>query len=59
MRNTILLQRKQLITANKHLVAGLERSCDNSLLGLDGEVHLVDRTQNLVDLADGRLISID
>jgi hypothetical protein len=52
----ILLQREQLVTADEDLVTRLERGSDNALLGLDGEVHLVDGTQNLVDLADGSLL---
>lgn len=39
----ILLQGKQLVTANENLVTGLEGGCDNTVLGLDGEVNLVDR----------------
>lgn len=51
----ILLQGKQLVTTNEHLVAGLEGGCDNTILGLDGEVDLVDRAEDLVDLANGSL----
>lgn len=51
----ILLQWKKLVSANVDLVTGLEGGRDNALLGFDGEVHLVDGTQDLVDLADRRL----
>lgn len=54
----VLLQGEQLVTADKHLVTGLERSCNNALLGFDGEVDLVDRAQNLIDLADRSLLNI-
>lgn len=39
----VLLQGKELVTADEDLVARLEGSRDNALLRLDGEVHLVDR----------------
>lgn len=52
----VLLQGKQLVAADKHLVTGLEGCGDDTLLGLDGEVDLVDRTQDLVDLANGGLL---
>jgi hypothetical protein len=52
----ILLERKQLVTGNENLVTSLEGSSDNTLLGLHGEVHLVDGAENLVDLADGSLL---
>ena len=40
----ILLQWEELVAANEHLVTRLERGRDNTLLRLDGEVHLVNRT---------------
>ena len=40
----ILLQRQELVTADENLVTRLERGCDNTLLRLNGEVHLVDGT---------------
>ena len=48
----VLLEREQLISANVDLVTSLEGSSDNTVLGLHGEVDLVDRTENFVDLAD-------
>jgi hypothetical protein len=51
----VLLQREQLVAADEDLVTGLERGRDNALLGLDGEVHLVDGSENFVDLANGSL----
>lgn len=38
----ILLERQELVTTDEDLVTGLERGCDNAVLGLDGEVDLVD-----------------
>lgn len=52
----ILLERKQLVAGDEDLVTSLEGSSDNTLLGLHGEVHLVDGAENLVDLADGSLL---
>jgi len=40
----VLLQRQELVTADENLVTRLERGCDNALLRLNGEVHLVDGT---------------
>jgi hypothetical protein len=51
-----LLDRKELITTNIDLVAGLEGRRDDPFLGLDGEVYLVDRAENFVDLANGCLV---
>lgn len=51
----ILLQGKQLVATDEDLVTRLERSCDNAFLGLDGEVNLVDGTQDLIDLANWSL----
>lgn len=48
----VLLQREELVTADEDLVTRLEGGCDNALLGLDGEVHLVDGTEDLVNLTD-------
>ena len=48
----VLLQREELVTADEDLVTRLEGSRDNALLGLDGEVHLVDGTEDLVNLTD-------
>lgn len=53
--NNILLKRKKLVSSNVELVAGLERSGDDSLLGLDGEVNLVDRAQNFINLSNRSL----
>lgn len=51
-RCNILLQGKKLISTNVDLVTGLEGSSDNTVLGLDGEVDLVDRAKDFIDLAD-------
>ena len=56
--SNLLLQRKKLVATNEDLVTGLERSRDNSFLGLDGEVDLVDRTEDLIDLSDRGLRQI-
>ena len=37
----VLFQWKKLVSADEHLVTRLERGCDNTLLRLDGKVHLV------------------
>lgn len=56
MRSSLLLfQRQELVTTNVELVACLERGGLDAFLWLDGEVDLVDRSQDLVDLADGSL----
>lgn len=54
----VLLKREELVSSNVNLVTGLEGSCDNALLGLDGEVDLVDGSKNLVDLADRSLENV-
>lgn len=48
----VLLQREELVTANEDLVASLEGFALNTLGGLDGEVDLVDRSEDLVNLTD-------
>lgn len=48
----ILLQRKELVTTNEDLVASLEGFALNTLGGLNGEVDLVDGSEDLVNLAD-------
>lgn len=53
--NNILLKRKKLVSSNVELVAALERSGDDSLLGLDREVNLVDRAQNFINLSNRSL----
>ena len=40
-RYHVLFQWKKLVSADEHLVTRLERGCDNTLLRLDGKVHLV------------------
>lgn len=52
----ILLQGKELVATNVDLVTRLEGGRDNSFLGLDGEVDLVDRAQDFIDLADRGLL---
>lgn len=58
VKNRILLQREELVASNVHLIARLEGGCDNAFLGLDGKVHLVDGTENLIDLANRSLSCI-
>ena len=55
MCKTIPVQRQQLVSSNVELVARLERLGLDAFLGLDREVDLVERTANLVDLANGCL----
>jgi hypothetical protein len=52
----VLLKWKKLVSSNIDLVARLEGCRDNALLRLDGEVDLVDGTENFVDLADRSLM---
>lgn len=50
------LEGEELIGGDKDLVVGLERGGDHAVLELDGEVELVHGAQDLVDLADLRLV---
>ena len=50
-----LLERKELLAGDVELVANLEGSSLDALGRLDGEVDLVDGTENFVDLANGSL----
>ena len=50
------LEGKELVAANVELVAVLEGSSNDTLLGLDGEVDLVDGAEDLVDFADSSLV---
>jgi len=50
------LEGEELLAANEDLVAIAEASGDDAGLGLDGEVDLVNGAENLVDLADERLV---
>ena len=52
---SVPLERQELVTADEELVAVLEGSCDDTLLGLDGEVDLVDGAEDLVNFADSGL----
>ena len=52
---SVPLERQELVTADEELVAVLERSCDDTLLGLDSEVDLVDGAEDLVNFADSGL----
>lgn len=51
-----LLEGKELVAADVDLVAGLEAGGVDAVTGLDGEVDLVQRAKDLVDLADLRLV---
>ena len=51
-----LLEGEELVAANVDLVAGLEAGGVDAVAGLDGEVDLVQRAEDLVDLADLRLV---
>jgi hypothetical protein len=51
-----LLEGKELVAANVDLVASLEAGSVDAVTGLDGEVDLVQRAEDLVDLADLRLV---
>ena len=46
------LNGQQLVSCNVHLVLRLEAARLHSRVHLDGEVDLVDRAEDLVDLAD-------
>lgn len=50
------LQRQQLVATNEELVTGLETRRLDPFLRLDGEIQLVDRPEDLVDLAHGRFV---
>ena len=52
----VLLKRKKLVSSNVDLVARLKGCRNNALLRLDGEVDLVDGTENFVDLANRGLM---
>jgi hypothetical protein len=52
----VLLKRKKLVSSNVDLVARLEGCRNNALLRLDGEVDLVNGTENFVDLANRGLM---
>lgn len=51
-----LLEGEELLAADEELVAGLEAGGLDAVAGLDGKVYLVDGTEDLVHLADGRLV---
>jgi len=51
-----LLKWEKLIASDVELVAGFEGGCLDAFSRLDGEVNLIDRSQNLVNLADGCLV---
>ena len=51
-----LLEGEELVAANVDLVARLEAGGVDAVAGLDGEVDLVQRAEDLVDLADLRLV---
>ena len=51
-----LLEGQELVAANVDLVAGLEAGGVDTVAGLDSEVDLVQRAEDLVDLADLRLV---
>ena len=51
-----LLEGEELVAANVDLVASLEAGGVDAITGLDGEVDLVQRAEDLVDLADLRLV---
>ena len=51
-----LLEGEELVAANVDLVARLEAGGVDTVAGLDGEVDLVQRAEDLVDLADLRLV---
>lgn len=46
---------QELVAADVELVAGLEGLGLDAILGLDGEVDLVQRAEDFVDFANGRL----
>ena len=50
------LDGEELVAADVDLVTLIEAARDHALLHLDGEVHLVDRPEDLVDLADDGLV---
>ena len=50
------LNRQQTVVRDEHGVVGLERGRDDARLRLDGKVDLVDGPEDLVDLADLRLV---
>lgn len=51
-----LLEREELVAANVDLVASLKAGGVDAVAGLDGEVDLVQRAEDLVDLADLGLV---
>lgn len=51
----VLLKREKLVSADIKPISGRKRRGDNSLLWFDGKVHLIDRTEDFVDLANGSL----
>lgn len=51
-----LLEGEELVAANVDLVASLEAGSVDAVTGLDGEVDLVQRAEDLIDLADLRLV---
>jgi hypothetical protein len=51
-----LLEGKELVAANVNLVTSLEAGSMDAITRLDGEVDLVQRAENFIDLADLRLV---
>lgn len=51
-----LLEGEELVAANVNLVASLEAGGVDAVAGLDGEVDLVQRAEDLIDFADLRLV---
>jgi hypothetical protein len=56
MLGNLPLKRKQLVAANKELIALLERGSHNAVLRFHGKKHLIEGSKDLIDLPNNRLI---